>query len=885
MERILKDQGFHDMLKRLASEHKIPEAEVAGKAKKYLKELYTEHKPFTEIIAVQVIQYLLSRGYEKTIDVDPSDIKSLTKIAHRYPIAFVMTHKSYIDMLVLSLVLMRYGLPLAYTFAGINMSFLGIGQLGRNAGVIFIKRSFKDNIIYKAILRYFIADLVKEKSSFMWALEGTRSRTGKLVWPKMGILKYIQEAEQDTGKEVKYVPVSIVYDLIPDVKDMTEEGRGKDKKPESLAWFINYFKELAGNMGKISIRLGDPVDTKHLSARQAALLGDQNGSSKISHFALRLVRRINQITPVTTSSLVCIALLSKYALSKVAVERDVSSIMDIIERRKPDALVDRGKGIGESVQLGINLMEQAGIIHKYGEGLFAKYAIRSESYLQATYYANMAAHHLYHSAFIEMALLQIVDVPVEDRQFLFWKEIMAIRDLFKFEFFYSQKSEFTDEIERDLQLIVDPDRLFWDADFDISQLLNQQPIFVSPVVLHTYIDAYMVVGHGLASWDPYKKFDEATFMKYCLFHGGEMQWQGRIQRIESVSKPFLVNGIRLVRNLRLIPTTDDPKTDEITAFMESLMSLSMRIHQLQDITLIHVDDPVTPPVERNLVPGSVIDDITHEILEGEEGPHIAAFFDLDRTLIKGFSAKNFLQTRLLSGQMTAQEIIGQFSGVVVYALGNRNFASLASLGAQGVKGIEEKVFIEVGEEVYLKHLAESIYPESRALVAAHVAKGHTVAIVSAATPYQVEPIARDLGIDHVMCTRMEVEKGKFTGRILEPACWGKGKAAQARLFSKERKLDLTKSFFYTDSYDDLPLMEIVGNPRPINPDIKLSSYSFEHSWPIQRFKEDRPSQLTSIVRTGTGGRVHASSLSLRHFYGGCKYVLARRNKFDDGYFW
>ena len=105
--------------------------------------------------------------------------------------------------------------------------------LTNNNGVIFIRRSFKDNEIYKATLRHFIASLVNDNAHFMWAIEGTRSRTGKLVWPKVGILKYIKEAEEQSSQEVKYVPVSIVYDLIPDVKDITLQWRRNKKTPES----------------------------------------------------------------------------------------------------------------------------------------------------------------------------------------------------------------------------------------------------------------------------------------------------------------------------------------------------------------------------------------------------------------------------------------------------------------------------------------------------------------------------------------------------------------------------------------------------------------------------------------------------------------------------
>ena len=200
--------------------------------------------------------------------------------------------------------------------------------------------------------------------------------------------------------------------------------------------------------------------------------------------------------------------------------------------------------------------------------------------------------------------------------------------------------------------------------------------------------------------------------------------------------------------------------------------------------------------------------------------------------------------------MTAQEIFAQFSGFIVYTIGNRNFAALAAIGGSGVKGLKEETFIEVGEEVYREHLAQAIYPEARALVAAHLAQGHTVAIVSAATPYQVDPIARDLNIKHVVCTRMEVKKGTFTGRMIEPACWGEGKAHYGRELAAQHNLDLSKSYFYTDSAEDLPLLEIVGKPRPLNPDTRLRAIAFENDWPVARFKDEIQPTASNIFRTG-----------------------------------
>jgi putative phosphoserine phosphatase/1-acylglycerol-3-phosphate O-acyltransferase len=850
MEKLLNDSSFQQKLAAAAEQTGENFSKVQTEAAAYLRELYTEHKPVANLLAVELGQYVLSRAYEKNIDVNPAELRSVAKLVYRHPVAFVMTHKTYIDMFVLGLVLVRHGLPIPYTFAGINMDFLGLGQLGRQSGVIFIRRSFQDNPVYKITLRHFIAHLVNERRSFMWAIEGTRSRTGKLVWPKMGILKYIMEAEEDSPQQVKYVPVSIVYDLIPDVKEMAREMRGKTKKAENLAWFIDYIKKMGEKMGRISLRFGEPMDHPG-SQGMASIEAETEGDYPVSKFALDLVHRINHITPLTTTSLVTTALLGKYALTKRAIESDISDLMQLAESHKSDVLVDRGKPIGESVQHSLNLLTRTGLVQQHGDSLRAKYTIRPEDFLAVNYYANMAVHHFYHRAFIELTLARVADLAPKDRLLAFWKGIMQLRDLFKFEFFYSDKTTFVDEIEADLSHI-DPNWQYTlnQPDTDLFEVLKRQKLLVSPVVLYTYIEAYSVVAYALRNWDPYHLFNDEEFLGNCIFLGGELQWQGRIQRIESVSKPFLENGIRYVKNRGLIPAPEDDKKEAIKDFISELENISESINLLQKIIIAKPADLLPEvPFERAVVPGSQTDSIIQPILDGENGSHIGAFFDLDRTLIRGFSAKDFVQTRLLSGRMSAQEIVTQFAGGLVYAFGNANFSGLAAIGARGVKGVEEQVFIEVGEEVYLKSLADTIYPESRALVAAHLAKGHTVAIVSAATPYQVNPVARDLDIPHVMCTRMEVHDGRFTGRIIEPACWGEGKAYAARQLAEKFKLDLSKSYFYTDSVEDLPLLEIVGNPRPMNPEAKLSALAFQNDWPVYHFEHEGRPGMTDLVRT------------------------------------
>jgi putative phosphoserine phosphatase / 1-acylglycerol-3-phosphate O-acyltransferase len=241
--------------------------------------------------------------------------------------------------------------------------------------------------------------------------------------------------------------------------------------------------------------------------------------------------------------------------------------------------------------------------------------------------------------------------------------------------------------------------------------------------------------------------------------------------------------------------------------------------------------------------------LTREIREGPDGPKIAAFFDVDRTLLAGFSAGAFLRERVLSGRISPRELVGSLVGGLGFALGRTGFSGFMAAHAAAYRGLAESVLEDLGREVFEKHLAGEVYPESRALVKAHRDRGHTLAIVSSATPYQVEPLARDLGIGHVLCTRLEVENGIFTGRVLHPTCYGRGKLLAAEDLSLRCDLDLDQSYFYTDSVADLPLLENVGRPRPLNPDRALAQLARERHWPMRRFHSRGRPGVEQIART------------------------------------
>lgn len=241
--------------------------------------------------------------------------------------------------------------------------------------------------------------------------------------------------------------------------------------------------------------------------------------------------------------------------------------------------------------------------------------------------------------------------------------------------------------------------------------------------------------------------------------------------------------------------------------------------------------------------------LTREIRTGPSGSRVGAFFDLDQTLFAGFSATAFTRDQFASGRLSPRDLGDSLRATLSFALGRTGFSTFVSATSAVYRGMSERALEEAGQRTFEKHLATQIYPESRALVKAHQEMGHTVAIITSATRYQAEPVARELGIEQLLYTQLGVEAGILTGRVVRPTCYGEGKATAGRSLASKYDLDLAESYFYSDSHEDLPLFEIVGRPRPLNPNRKLGQIAKERQWPVRRFTSRGTPTLGDVVRT------------------------------------
>jgi putative phosphoserine phosphatase/1-acylglycerol-3-phosphate O-acyltransferase len=254
------------------------------------------------------------------------------------------------------------------------------------------------------------------------------------------------------------------------------------------------------------------------------------------------------------------------------------------------------------------------------------------------------------------------------------------------------------------------------------------------------------------------------------------------------------------------------------------------------------------PAKDLRLPGSVA-----EILASPEGPKVGAFFDLDGTLVAGFTAVILTQERLRRRDMGVGELLGMVQAGLNHTLGRIEFEDLIGKASRALAGRLIDDLEEIGERMFAQRIESRIYPEMRELVRAHVARGHTVVLSSSALTIQVNPVARFLGITNTLTNKFETnEDGLLTGGVLKPILWGPGKAAAVQRFAAEHDIDLKDSYFYADGDEDVALMYLVGNPRPTNPEGKMAAVAKRRGWPILKFESRGGVGIRRNLRTLVG---------------------------------
>jgi HAD superfamily hydrolase (TIGR01490 family) len=228
-------------------------------------------------------------------------------------------------------------------------------------------------------------------------------------------------------------------------------------------------------------------------------------------------------------------------------------------------------------------------------------------------------------------------------------------------------------------------------------------------------------------------------------------------------------------------------------------------------------------------------DPTAEIAESPAGPQVGAFFDLDGTVVDGFTATAHASDRIRRRQARIGEVLGVVEASMRYRLGRMRFEHLLTRAAGYLRGESLAELDELGQRLFIERVESRVFPSMREIVTAHQRRGHTVVLSSSALTIHAEPVARFLEIDHVLCNHFEVDElGNLTGRIAKPIVWGRNKAAAVQQFCEANDVVLQHSYFYADGDEDAALMMLVGHPRPVNPRPRLAALAAKQGWPVLR---------------------------------------------------
>ena len=243
-----------------------------------------------------------------------------------------------------------------------------------------------------------------------------------------------------------------------------------------------------------------------------------------------------------------------------------------------------------------------------------------------------------------------------------------------------------------------------------------------------------------------------------------------------------------------------------------------------------------------------VNDVIQAIEAGPEGPQIGAFFDLDGTLVEGYTASAFYAERARQREIGPGEFLRTLFVVLDGVLGG-DPGKAASVSFAALRGQNEDKLIELGARLFVQKIAGTLRWEARELVRAHRRKGHTLVIASSATRFQIAPVAADLGIPNILCTELGVEDGILTGEFVGPMLWGEPKARAARKFAKDNGIDLRASYAYANGDEDVPFLSSVGHPTALNPHRGLAVVAGQQGWPILRLREPHKPRLTAAARS------------------------------------
>jgi glycerol-3-phosphate O-acyltransferase len=538
---------------------KVPGATLE-QAGEMLDELSTGWSRFSVDLIPSLGRAIFSRGFDPNIDYDRAQVESMRRGLEHHPAVLLFSHRSYLDGVIVPVAMQENRLPHVHTFAGINLSFGFMGPLMRHSGTIFLRRKL-DDPVYKYVLRQFVGYIVEKRFNLSWSIEGTRSRTGKMLPPKLGLLAYVADAYLDgRSEDILLQPVSISFDQLHETAEYAAYARGGEKTPESLSWLYSFIKAQGDrNFGKIYVRFPEAVSMReHLGEPNGPLSTDDAAKRlALQKMAFEVSWRILRATPVNATALVSALLLTTrgVALTLDQLHHTLQDSLDYLERKQtPMTNSALRLRTADGVRAALDALSGGHPVTCVDGGREPVWRIAPENEHEAAFYRNTLIDAFLETSIVELALVYAARAK-SDRLEAFWSQAMRLRDLLKFDFYFADSIAFKEHVAEEMSWHEDWETHVAAGGSEIDALLRARKPLIAGAMLRPFFEAYEIVADVLR--DEPAEIGEKELTKKALGVGRQYVAQERVHSNESVSALLFATARQVIADQHLLEPADD----------------------------------------------------------------------------------------------------------------------------------------------------------------------------------------------------------------------------------------------------------------------------------------------------------------------------------------
>jgi glycerol-3-phosphate O-acyltransferase len=567
MQRLLlNDSLVVDTINRLSTSTGEGRERIQKRAERIIKRMVCA-LDYNYIRFLDVILKAVWKITDIKVEYNSEGIDRLKETLRKGPVVLCPMHRSHVDYLIISQILYNNDIVVPHIAAGDNLAFWPMGHIFRKSGAYFIRRTFKGDDLYISIFRAYMKRLLKDGWTQEFFIEGTRSRTGKTLQPRLGLLTYIVDAYLEGAcEDVFFVPISILYEKVIESGSYMKELLGKEKEKEDIKGLVKTTGVLTSKYGNIYVQFGEPISVKQFlyeRGNNGVYTDEEKKRQDIQALGYRITYDINRIATVSPSGILCAIILSDsrrwFDLDEI--EENARFLLQLLKGEADIRIASSLNNLRSALNEAINRFSQdrAILIKENQEGKFLYRASENRRFI-LDYYKNGFIHFFLNLSIASSSILTFKDYRCTKGEI--FERSRLLRDILKNEFIFRVNVDFSEEFEEaykksiDMGFIgVDGETVFLRPEYvDKAELLSS--------FLKSLIEGYYVTVEAISTIQ-FENLDKKTLNRKIQSFGLSMYDRARIDNLEAVSRVTIDNAIEYLISQNILTRTDSDKKNPL----------------------------------------------------------------------------------------------------------------------------------------------------------------------------------------------------------------------------------------------------------------------------------------------------------------------------------